>query len=359
MKKVIFSIALFTTVFSFAQKDELKTLKKLYAKDKLTIEEYSQYKETVAKLESLATLEEDKISVEFYKGMFPLLQLSTLGEQPSPAQIAKIMNPLSLTQIVNGLKNTLNFEAKSGKKVYTDDIHETLNWFKPMLQQSALMLNDAKKFKEASVLFYDLYQLDTNDVANLENAAILAVQGNDFDLGSTYYKEIQKVGFKGTGLQKFQSTELDVAKIIAYISFQKKDYEQAKKDYALVNQLNSDDVESQINEANCYYFLNDLTTYKAKISAVLAKDPNNATLQFNVGYLMLSDDAKLVEEINANLKNDKKYNELTAKRKEMFKNAMPYFEKSYQLDASNADCKVILKTCYEILGMKDKATTLK
>ena len=101
MKKVIFSIALFTTVFSFAQKDELKVLKKLYAKDKLTVEEYSQFKETLTKLESVASLEEDKISVEFYKGMSPLLQLSTLGEQPSPAQIAKIMNEDIIRMIMN------------------------------------------------------------------------------------------------------------------------------------------------------------------------------------------------------------------------------------------------------------------
>ena len=131
--------------------------------------------------------------------------------------------------MVQGLKSTLDFEAKSGKKVYTDDIKETLTWFTPMLQQSAGMLNSMKKFKEAGELFYSIYQLDNTDVANLENAAILAVQAGDLAQGDKLYREIQSVGFSGTGLKKFQSTELEVAKILAAISLESKNFEQAKR----------------------------------------------------------------------------------------------------------------------------------
>jgi hypothetical protein len=74
---------------------------------------------------------------------------------------------------------------------------------------------------------------------------------------------------------------------------------------------------------------------------------------------MISDDAKIVDEINANLKDDKKYKELMSKRKDMFKAALPYFEKAYQLDVNNPDTKEILKLSYDILGMKDKAATIK
>jgi tetratricopeptide (TPR) repeat protein len=123
--------------------------------------------------------------------------------------------------------------------------------------------------------------------------------------------------------------------------------------------LDPNDLEAQINEANCYYHTNDLTTYKSKITSILDKNPNNATLQYNVGFLMISDDAKIVDEINANLKDDKKYKELMSKRKDMFKAALPYFEKAYQLDVNNPDTKEILKLSYDILGMKDKAATIK
>jgi hypothetical protein len=90
------------------------------------------------------------------------------------------------------VKSALDFEAKSGKKVYTDDIKEKLTWFTPMLQQSAGMLNSMKKFKEAGELFYSIYQLDNTDVANLENAAILAVQAGDLAQGDKLYREIKR-----------------------------------------------------------------------------------------------------------------------------------------------------------------------
>jgi len=87
-------------------------------------------------------------------------------------------------------------------------------------------------------------------------------------------------------------------------------------------------------------------------------DPQNASLHFNVGYYSLTDDAKLVDEMNKNLDNSKVFDELNTKRKEMFKKALPYFEKSYQLDPNSGNTKELLKTSYEVLGMKDKADKL-
>lgn len=359
MKKILCTITILTSVFSIAQKDELKTLKKIAANDKIVAEDMQTYTATLSKVETLVVSDEDKNSVSYYKGIKAIKELSQFGFQPSKEQIAKIFTPQNIITSLMELKKVLDYETKSGKKVYTDEIEKLLILYKPMLIDASFALNEAKRYKEASEVFYAWFQFDSLNYMYLENAAVLAQLAEDFLTSEKYYKEIQKIGFDGTGTQVFKTSKKDVANIIASFAFYRKDYEQAKNDYAYLVSLDPSDLQAQVNEANCYYFLNDLTTYKTKISAVLAKDPNNATLQFNVGYLMLSDDAKLVEEINANLKNDKKYNELTAKRKEMFKNAMPYFEKSYQLDASNADCKAILKTCYEILGMKDKAATLK
>lgn len=359
MKKIFFSIAILISATTFAQKDELKVLKKIATNDKIQSEDIVNYETTISKLETIVTTPEDKNSLAYYKGIKAIKELSQFGFQPSKEQVAKIFTPQNIITSLVELKKVFDYETKSGKKVYTDEIEKLLILYKPMLIDASFSLNEAKRYKEASEVFYAWFQFDSLNYMYLENAAVLAQLAEDFLTSEKYYKEIQKLGFEGTGTQVFKSSKKDVANIIASFSFYRKDYEQAKKDYAYLVSLDPSDLQSQVNEANCYYYLNDLTTYKAKISAVLAKDPNNATLQFNIGYLMLSDDAKLVEEINANLKNDKKYSELTAKRKEMFKNAMPYFEKSYQLDASNADCKAILKTCYEILGMKDKAASIK
>ena len=72
----------------------------------------------------------------------------------------------------------------------------------------------------------------------------------------------------------------------------------------------------------------------------------------------MSDDVKLVEEINKNLENPKVYSELMAKRKAMYQSALPYFEESFRLDSTNENTKMMLKSTYETLGMKEKADKL-
>ena len=60
MKKLVLGISLLVATTTFAQKDELKTLKKLYDKEQLSVEDFAKYKETLVKLESVATTEDDK-----------------------------------------------------------------------------------------------------------------------------------------------------------------------------------------------------------------------------------------------------------------------------------------------------------
>ncbi len=361
MKKLVLGISLLVATTTFAQKDELKTLKKIYDKeDQLSAEEFAKYKTALTQLESVATTEDDKVASNYYKAMTPLVEMSTLDPaKPNPMQMAKILNPEAFTKMVDVMRSTLDYETKTGKKVFTADINENIEGMKPIFTQMALAFNNSKKYKEASRVFYNTYKMDPKDVSNLENAAITALQASDYVDGEKYYREIRTIGFKGTGLGKFETTELGVTKILAAIAFETKNYEQAKKEYAALNKMEPNDIQSQINEATCYYHTNDLGTYHKMITAILAKDPNNAQLQYNVGYLTLANDEKLVEEINANLKNAKKYEELMTKRKAMYSEALPYFEKAYQLNVKDENTKTILRLTYETLGMKDKAASVK
>jgi tetratricopeptide (TPR) repeat protein len=362
MKKIVLGISLLVATTTFAQKDELKTLKKIYEKEEqVSAEEFAKYKTALSKLESVATTEDDKVASNFYNAMTPLVEMSTLDPlaQPNPIQIAKILNADAFTRMVDGMRSTLDYEAKTGKKNFTTDINETVVNFKPIFTQMAMEYNNAKKYKEASRVFYNTYKLDPNDVSFLENAGITALQASEFVEAEKYYREMKAVGFKGTGLGKFQSKEAEILKTIAALSSTNNNSEQAKIDFKEALALNTEDIQLEIDHANLYYRLNDIATYKKLITEVIAKDPNNAQLQYNVGYLSLADDEKLVNDINANLKNKAKYDELMAKRKAMFTQALPYFEKAHQLDAANEDTKTILRLTYETLGMKDKAAMVK
>ncbi len=359
MKKLVLGISLLVATTTFAQKDELKTLKKLYDKEQLSVEDFAKYKETLVKLESVATTEDDKVASDYYKAMSPLAEMATLGAQPNPMMIQKIFTPEAFTGMVNTMRSTLDYETKTGKKFFTDDINKNITSMKPIFTHMALTYNNAKKYKEASRVFYNTYKLDNKDVMNLENAAITALQASEFVDAEKYYREIKAVGFKGTGLGKFQSKEAEVLKTIAALSSNNNNGEQAKIDFKEALALNTEDIQLEIDQANLYYKLNDIETYKKLITEVIAKDPNNAQLQYNVGFLALADDGKLVDEINANLKNPKKYDELMAKRKAMFNTALPYFEKAHQLDATNENTKNVLRLTYETLGLKDKAAMVK
>ena len=301
MKKIVLGVLLVVTSTTYAQKDELKTLKKLYDKEQLSADDFSKYKETVSKLETLAITEDDKAAAGFYKAMQPLAEMSTLGAQPNPMMIQKLFTPETFTIMVNGMRSTLDYETKTGKKVFSADINETITSFKPIFTQMAFVFNGSKKYKEASRVFYNIFQLDPTVVSNLENAAITAMQAEQYFEAEKYYREIKAVGLKGTGKGKFAITEASLAKNIASLSFFNKNDEQAKIDFLEAIRLNPEDIQIQMDHATIYYRNNDIVTYQKLIEGILEKDPNNAQLQYNVGFLLINGDDKIVDEINLSL----------------------------------------------------------
>ena len=131
ISKLIFAGTIFVSTLAIAQKDELKALKKMYGKDQLKNDEITEYKSLVSKLEGgLAVEENDKIYTAFYKSMLPIVELSSMDPTTPPAvvqaKMAKAFNYNNLIELANGLNATLEYEKKTGKKVYTEDILETI-----------------------------------------------------------------------------------------------------------------------------------------------------------------------------------------------------------------------------------------
>ena len=392
MKKTLLLVALTFSVATFAQKDELKTLKKIYAKDMPSSSDMVEYKSAIKSLETLATTEEDKVYTNFYAGMSPIMEMNSLGEKATPQDQMRIFSPKALDKFASSINETLEFEKKSGKKIYTDDINETLSWFIPQIEQAAFQLNEAKQFKMASTAFYSLYKLDNTSGSNLLNAAILSLQAEDYQQSLKLYEEYRDSDYLKNGYVYYATNKLndqeesftskkarkskldikthekprdekvsgreDILKSIANIKAQLKDVEGAKKAYSDAKNEYPDNLNILMDEANFYYNQNDIQTYRNLIKEIIKKDPTNASLYFNIGYLGLSDDVKLVEEINKNLENPKVYSELMTKRKAMYQSALPYFEESFRLDSTNENTKMMLKSTYETLGMKEKADKL-
>ena len=65
IQHILLASAVLVSVSSFAQKDELKTLKKIYAKEIPSTNDIAEYKATLAKLQPLATEESDKVYANY------------------------------------------------------------------------------------------------------------------------------------------------------------------------------------------------------------------------------------------------------------------------------------------------------
>jgi tetratricopeptide (TPR) repeat protein len=82
-------------------------------------------------------------------------------------------------------------------------------------------------------------------------------------------------------------------------------------------------------------------------------DGENAETQSNLGRIYFNRGVTQLDEAN-NIADVKKYNEEREKAKELFRKALPYFEKAYQLNPDAFDNKMALRSIYYNLDMGDK-----
>ncbi|NUY79993.1 tetratricopeptide repeat protein [Flavobacterium sp. MAH-1] len=179
-----------------AQKDELKTLKKLYAIEQMSAKDISEYKAALNKAEPLVSEPADKVYYNFYKGMLPLLEIGLQENASNPQFVMNALSPERVDFLAKSLNATLDYE-KTNKKVYTDDIKETVTSFRPTLLNYAVGLGSAGKNKEAAKILHSIYEMDKTDVDVLYYAASYAVNGQDYDNAVSYYKELNAAKYTG------------------------------------------------------------------------------------------------------------------------------------------------------------------
>lgn len=328
-KQIIIAGTLLVSVASFAQKDELKALKKIYAKEIPSANDMVEYKANLSKLETLASEEGDKVYTGFYKAMLPILEITALGQNITQVQMMKFVNQKSISDLEVGLNATLDYEKKTGKKIQTDDIKETIASYKPELMNYVVALGESKKFKEASDVLYSIYKMDKTDVEKLYYAAGYAVNGKDYDAALKYYQELKKLNYSGEATlyyavnlasdkeesftnkadrdnlvklkthnkpreEKSESKRGEIYKNIALILVDKGQTDEAKAAIAEARKLNPTDSSLLITEADLYFKINDMDSYKRLIGEALQQNPNDVNLLFNLG--VVSGNANQVEE---------------------------------------------------------------
>ena len=320
------SVAFLFSSGAFAQKDELKTLKRIHDKDERSDKDVNEYKATLAKAEPLVSAEADKVYFNYYKAEAPLIEISAFMLKPEnqsrPQLALQFVTPDKIHQIAQAYVEVKEYEKKSGKMIHTKDIDESVAFYSPTLLNYAIDMGQKKKYAEASQVLHDIYLLDKKNGDNLYYAASYAVNAQDYDTALKYYDELKAINYSGEGTQylatsvvsgkeepfnsqvdrdkmvamkthikprneKIPSKRGEIYKNIALILVQKGKNEEAKAAFADALKENPNDGSLLTNEANLYLQLKDYETYKAKVSNIIAKNPNDITTIYNLGVITL------------------------------------------------------------------------
>ena len=414
--KIKYAIAasLMISLGAYAQKEELKALKKINDKESQpTAADITEYKRLLTEVESKmgTATPEQQSEYNYYKGNYALVEM--------------MMNPASgrtnFQLAVDSFNKVLEFEKK-GKKKFTDEIQkETFPEMKTAAITMAQQLGDKKMYKESSMAYYAAYTVDTKDYAILYNAAANAVNGQDWDSALKYYEVLDKSGFTGeqtiytaknkaTGTvesfpnkdsrdaaliskqyilpkdEKQPSLKGEIVKNIALIYNMKGDTEKAKTAFVNARKANPDDTSLIIGEADLYLKSKDMVKYKELIGQAVAKSPNDPDLYYNLGVvtaesdpaeaikyyekalqlkpayvnaninlglLMLKDEKKVVDQMNAitgnTAKDIQRYDALKKQREDMYVKALPYFEKAHKDEPDNQYVISTLASIYQAM----------
>lgn len=182
-----------------------------------------------------------------------------------------------------------------------------------------------------------------------------------------------------------------IAKNVAFIYIQQDKPDKAIESMARAKAENPGDVDLMQEEANLYYNMGNMKKYNEIMSEVAKQNPNDPVVFYNLGVsaerledidkaksyyekaieldpemanaynniasLILSEDQKITEEMNKlgmSAADTKKYDELKAKKVEIIKSAIPYLQKTIELDTSNIRAMKYLKNIYMLTENTEK-----
>ena len=325
-KQVIIALALFVSVFTFAQKKEVRALEKAIKNDN-----YAEAKTLATQLEAQVSAMDDKLKTSYYL---------------SAAKAFYANGTASNSDLDKAVENVSKAgdEGADFKRVIENDLLTKAN-----------NLYTEKQFDKATEVFETLYKVNPEEQDYLYYAAISAIGGGDYDQALKAYLELDKLGYTGeqtiyvatnkeTGNvdsftskserdlyvrggthikpedQKSESRASEITKNIALIYINKGENDKALAAIDKAKQANPDDVNLLINEANIYFQMGDEAKFQSLLQEAVKKEPNNAELHYNIGVIYMNN--KEIEKARAS------------------------FEKVLSVDPSNADAALNLSTSY-------------
>ncbi len=235
------------------------------------------------------------------------------------ADLGKNGDNAAFTDAAESFNKVLDIEEKSGKSKYSDETKQRVQALTADMVNSAVEDNGNKNFKVAAEKLYMAYKISPKDTSYLYYAASSAVNGQHFEQALTYYDELQKVGYDGSGVvfkatnvetgeveimdkiqrdlmvksgtfkdpidEKTPSKSAEIVKNTALIYTQLGQDDKALEAYKAARANDPNDVNLILNEANLHYKLGDKEKFKAMMAEAAAVAPDNPDLHYNIGVI--------------------------------------------------------------------------
>ena len=411
MKKQIFLVGIsLITAISFGQKKEVKKAEKEIAKGNM-VEALSYLSEAEAEIGTADS--ELKAQYYAYKG-YALAK--TAGKDFKKIDMA-----------IEAMKMAKEQNSKEADNI----VAEGSQLISSALVNSAIDDQSAKNYKSAAEKLYKSYNLNKRDTTYLYYAASNALQDEDYDTALNYYNELLTLGYTGKATQYLATdketgeTQSFANKNVRDISVKSGEYlkpeekitpsqkgevlryltliyaKQGKDEKALeliasARKENPEDISLIRAEAEMVYKMGDLDKYNLLMKQVIASDPNNPDLYFNLGAaagelkdtekaieyyrkvieldptytsaqiniaaLLLEGENDLVKQMNelsTSAADNKKYDALKTQRKKLYLDVTEVLEPAYKTDPTNIDVVRTLMNIYAQTGEDAKMKQMK
>lgn len=405
MKNQILALSLgLMSIGIFAQKNEIKAAEKALKKD-----DFKTAKQTIESIDESAVEAKYKAKYYFLKG-------SAYGKS-NVKKAAEAYNALFDYEKEIGkqkytkeaqpkLNNLIQYVSEQAIKAYNDDKNykeATKNFYltyqlsptdTSYLYNAAVSASLSKDYDTSLKYYNELKEIGYTGRVTTYYATNKAT-GADEPFPSKNLRDVAVKSSKSheNPTQKVsKSKQPDIIKNIGYILIN-----QGKTDEAIVaikeaRKSNPKDLNLLLNEAQLYIKLEQMDKFGALMEEAIKLDPKNPTLFFNLGVVnqgeekteeaigyykkaielkpdygdaymnlavaILSGEQAIIDEMNKNLSNFKKYDELEKKQKELYKEALPYLEKADELGRTIDTVKSLLNI-YDVLEMTEKSDALR
>jgi len=395
----------FLTMTTFAQKDQVKN-----AEDAIEDENFTEAKAQLKVAEANLSELNDKWQERFYlyKGKaYSSGNPTNEDVQTAAMAYAKAVElgnedaSEALTKMKNDLINSaIEDQGKEDYKSAADKLYTSYQISKQdtvYLYYAANNLVNAQEYGKAVEYLEELSDLGY-DGSGKSYTAVNIETGEKENMGSKEQMDLMvKTGqYKDPKVEPIPSKKGEIASLVARIYINQEQYDKAIESIDAAKAANPNDVDLLLSEANMYYQMGE----KEKAISILEEagnmDKSNPGVYNNIGLMyaeidntekavesyktaleidseynearinmvaaMLGEERALIDEMNnlgMSKKDNARYDELDAQRKDLYKKVLPYLEKAMEVDPDNKEIVKTAMNLYTNLDQQEKADALK